>query len=591
MFPFVRWFLSLDEKPAILTICSGPLRSSDRTKASEYIELHEQVETSLDLLDNLESFLSTFQTDLTSVAGQISELQRRSKDIEERLKGRRKIETPLANLIADLTIPPELATLLLDTNVGEPWIEAIAQFEKIFDAIKARGRVKASKDLSEVAQALGIVVATKLRAFFLALLQPIRSNMSTNMQVLQTSVLLKYKSLFKYLQRNHPNVAIEVQRAYTGTARTYYETGFRRYVRSLTTIKTIIKGRSGEPFELVGANNERVETELKVAHLENAFLDGPAVTMAFMADEKSYKDPVEALFRSLIIVLLDNASAEYSFVRQFFNREDQNEPSVSRAGSVIGDDDHLESVNESSDAEPKPKRPIFAHRRQSSTSSAVSVRSAILRRQREEDAYFAEIWKQVMEPVLQYTETFVQSIINPSLLESKPSVVPILTMIRLNEAAYQEAGKRGCAPLETFLVGLRISLWPVFQSEMGAHVESLKKLADAATGSMLARGNAAQRYAILFSAILALLGEEEEPMLFLNLSRLRQELTRLVSVQAGKVRDPTQKAIYLSTTYEAVLQTLSKGPKPTTHPKAQTETAFWREREEEARRRIASTQG
>ncbi|KAG8858375.1 hypothetical protein FRB91_009827 [Serendipita sp. 411] len=566
-----------------------------RTKAPEFIELHDQVETSLDLLDNLETFLSTFQTDLTSVAGQISELQRRSKEIEERLKGRRRIERPLASLIADLTVPPELATLLLDTNVGEPWLEAIPQFEKIFDSIKERGRVKASKDLTEVAQALGLVVATKLRSFFLALLQPIRSNMSTNMQVLQTSVLLKYRTLFKYLQRSHPTVATELQRAYTGTARTYYETGFRRYIRGLTAIK----GRSGEPFELVGANNERVETELKVAHLENASLDGPAVTMAFMADEKNYKEPVEGLFRSLVIVVMDNASAEYSFIRQFFNREDQNEPSASRATSVIGDDDHLESVNESSDAEPRPRHHTLAHRRQSSTSSVVSVRSAILRKQREEDAYFAEIWKQVMEPVLQYTEAFVQSIINPSLLEPKPSVVPILTMIRFNEAAYQEAGKRGCTPLETFLVGLRISLWPTFQSEMSAHVESLKKLADAATGSMLVRGNirdtvvraAAQRYATLFSAMLALLGEEEEPMLFLNLSRLRQELTRLISVQAGKVRDPTQKAIYLSTTYEAVLQILSNGPKPNTHPKAQTETAFWREREEEARRRIASTQG
>lgn len=34
---------------------------------------------------------------------------------------------------------------------------------------------------------------------------------------------------------------------------------------------------------------------------------------------------------------------------------------------------------------------------------------------------------------------------------------------------------------------------------------------------------------------------------------------------------------------------LKNGPRPATHPKAQMEIAFWREREEEARRRIAST--
>jgi hypothetical protein len=61
--------------------------------------------------------------------------------------------------------------------------------------------------------------------------------MTSNMQVLQTSVLLKYRSLFGYIQRHHTTVAVELQRAYMGVARTYYETGFRRYIRSLSTIK------------------------------------------------------------------------------------------------------------------------------------------------------------------------------------------------------------------------------------------------------------------------------------------------------------------------------------------------------------------
>jgi hypothetical protein len=57
------------------------------------------------------------------------------------------------------------------------------------------------------------------------------------MQVIQTSILLKYHPLFAFLQRQAPNVAHELQRAYVGAARAYYETGFRRYVRSLGWIK------------------------------------------------------------------------------------------------------------------------------------------------------------------------------------------------------------------------------------------------------------------------------------------------------------------------------------------------------------------
>ena len=143
----------------------------------------------------------------------------------------------------------------MDTDVGEPWIAAITDFEQRLDVLKARSRVKAARDLGDVAEGLRIVVrefiivhfftfveyffkaATKLRTFFLALLQPIRTSVTTNMQVMQTSIFLKYRALYAFLQRQAPNVSNEIQRAYTSAARTYYETGFRRYIRSLGWIK------------------------------------------------------------------------------------------------------------------------------------------------------------------------------------------------------------------------------------------------------------------------------------------------------------------------------------------------------------------
>ena len=54
---------------------------------------------------------------------------------------------------------------------------------------------------------------------------------------MQTSVLLKYSPLFSFLRRQAPAVANELKRAYVGAARVYYETGFRRYARSLAVIK------------------------------------------------------------------------------------------------------------------------------------------------------------------------------------------------------------------------------------------------------------------------------------------------------------------------------------------------------------------
>jgi hypothetical protein len=70
-----------------------------------------------------------------------------------------KIEKPLASLLADLVIPPTLATLILDTDVGEPWIVAIGDFERRLETAQSRARVKAARDVTEVAEGLRIVVS------------------------------------------------------------------------------------------------------------------------------------------------------------------------------------------------------------------------------------------------------------------------------------------------------------------------------------------------------------------------------------------------------------------------------------------------
>jgi len=84
----------------------------------------------------------------------------------------------------------------------------------------------------------------------MAILKPIKSSMTTNMQVIQTSVFLKYRPLYTFLQRRAPNIASEFQKSYIAAARVYYETGFRRYTRSLSWIKVNTEGRLA-PLSLI----------------------------------------------------------------------------------------------------------------------------------------------------------------------------------------------------------------------------------------------------------------------------------------------------------------------------------------------------
>ncbi|KAJ8698306.1 Vacuolar protein sorting-associated protein 52 [Pleurotus ostreatus] len=552
-------------------------------RTSDFIDLHDQVQTSVQLLDSLESFLSTFQKDLSVVAGQISELQDRSKDIGNRLKSRKRIEKPLSHLISDIVVPPPLATLILDTDVGEPWIPAIQDFEKKLETIKARSRVKAARDLMEVVEGLRIVAATKLRAFFLALFQPIRSSVTTNMQVMQTSVLLKYRPLLPFLQRQAPNVFQEVQRSYIGAARTYYETGFRRYIRSLTSINT----RVIEKPELITVSEKETITDVDMARLEYAKVDGPNITLAYMADDKNHKEPAEAMFRSLMLVLMDNATAEYTFITSFFANEPLPTPADSETPllsptALLSPDGSISFDNRSIAASEHELR------RSSSTSQGIT---AALANSKAEQAGFDALWKQVFDPVSEYTQAFVRSIIEPP-----PPVVPLLVMIRLTEAVLNEIQNRSCPPLESFVFAIRLQMWPVFQKLMTENIDSLKKYAEGTSLSYFARAasttdasviSICKRYIVIFNLFVALTEQPDETMIFSNLLRLRQEVAKLILRHAQQIKDPAGSAKMRSRLYDGLLQGFT-GAHFIAHPKAQQETAYWANLGEESKRKIVS---
>ncbi|KAI0832302.1 Vps52-domain-containing protein [Trametes gibbosa] len=573
-----------------------------KLRARDFVELHDQVQSSVSLLDSLEDFLSTFQKDLSAVSGQISNLQDRSKDIDSRLKSRRRIDKPLSNLIVDLCVPPALATLILDTRVNEDWISAIVEFERRLNTLRLRVRVKAARDLSEVAEGLRIVAATKLRTFFLALLEPIRTSMTSNLQVLQSSVWMKYRPLYGFLQRHAPNVAHEVQRAYAAAVRTYFETGFRRYLRCLSWIKAGFRfchSQTIEKADFIGQappEDGDPNAEIDYARLLYARVDGPSVVMAYMADDKNHKETLEALVRSALLVLMDNATAEYSFITTFFAHEPRPPMHTKDSSRSIMSPPLLSPTN--GDFEDTQSHPgsdfggeAAAPRRR--VTSITSVMSAGLQEpsQKEDLASLNALWKQVMEPVLDYCQTFIQTALEPT-----PPVVPLLTMIRLTEDVVAEVQRRNCGPLETFVFAIRLKMWPAFQKLMADHIDSVKKFAGGAGGSYFRKSTMTEgaifticnRYVAVFKSFVALTDQAEETMIFSNLLRLRQELLKLIITYTDQITHPSVKARALCRFFDQLIgglrvSRLPKGPN-TSHPKAQSELAYWRQRDEEVRR-------
>jgi hypothetical protein len=206
---------------------------------------------------------------------------------------------PLNALLADITLPPALVLTLRDTQPSqnpELWLSAIAQLDEKIHAVRSRGKVRAAKEMESVIDGLRLKALTQLPPFLLSLIRPLRSpstGLSTNLAVLQTSLLLKYQPFYAFLFRQSPRLAKQVERGYVNAARSYYETGMRRYARALGAIKA----RTTEKLDLIGVVSsdpavmaktqegvKQAYDRLKYADLDEA--EAGQVVLAYMTDDK-----------------------------------------------------------------------------------------------------------------------------------------------------------------------------------------------------------------------------------------------------------------------------------------------------------------
>jgi hypothetical protein len=144
--------------------------------------------------------------------------------------------------------------------------------------------------MESIIDGLRLSALTQLSPFLLSLIRPLKSaskGLSTNLAVLQTSLLLKYQPFYSFLARQSPKIAKQVERGYVNAARGYYETAFRRYTRALG----VIKARTVEKTELIGTTITTPENGYRAIYdrLKYASLDvegeGGAL-LAYMADDK-----------------------------------------------------------------------------------------------------------------------------------------------------------------------------------------------------------------------------------------------------------------------------------------------------------------
>jgi len=73
----------------------------------------------------VETYLTSFQTDLSNVAAEIETLQTRSSSLNKRLENRQKVEKLLGPLVEQITLSPKVVQKLSEGSIDEAWMKSL----------------------------------------------------------------------------------------------------------------------------------------------------------------------------------------------------------------------------------------------------------------------------------------------------------------------------------------------------------------------------------------------------------------------------------------------------------------------------------
>ncbi|KUL88492.1 hypothetical protein ZTR_05388 [Talaromyces verruculosus] len=314
--------------------------AGDRDK---FQELHNAIEDCDDVLKSVESYLADFQTELGIVSAEIETLQTRSVQLNAKLENRRNVERLLGPAVEDISISPNAIRTITDGLIDEKWVKALNEIEARSISIEKSGgtSLKAVDDVKPLLVDLKNKATVRIRDYLVSQIKAMRSP-NMNAQYIQQHHLVKYKDLYSFLTRAHPTLSEEITQAYVNTMRWYYLSNFTRYTQALEKLKlhasdtnnvlggdpSAQRGGTGPGGRGISHDPFTIGRRIDVLKTGN-----PIAISSYIAEEDKSVHGFEVPFRHFNLALVDNVSAEYSFLTEMFSVRSYQQ--ISRKASEI----------------------------------------------------------------------------------------------------------------------------------------------------------------------------------------------------------------------------------------------------------------
>ncbi|PWY82933.1 Vps52-domain-containing protein [Aspergillus heteromorphus CBS 117.55] len=300
----------------------------------KFQDLHSAITGCDDVSKSVEMYLNDFQNELGAVSAEIETLQSRSIQLNAMLENRRNVEQLLGPAVEEISLSPKAVRLIAEGPIDENWVKALNEIETRTASIEAR--VSGSTSNKSIEDVLPLLVDVKkkaverIRDYLVSQIRALRSP-NINAQIIQQQRLVKFKDLYSYISRAHPALTGEITQAYINTMRWYYLSHFTRYHQALEKIKIYPSDRNevlgGDPTTHKTGNIVSGGRAGSAAH--DPFSLGRRVDIlrtgnqmaisSYIAEEDTSFHGLEVPFRNFNLALLDNVSAEYSFVTEMFS--------------------------------------------------------------------------------------------------------------------------------------------------------------------------------------------------------------------------------------------------------------------------------
>ncbi|KAI8350687.1 Sac2 family-domain-containing protein [Mortierella sp. GBAus27b] len=474
-------------------------------QSQAFVDLHGQIKSCDEILETMENLLSIFQTDLGNISTEIQTLQTKSVTMSIQLKNRMAVENHLNELLEGILVTPQLIRKIYDGEVDETWLGALAELNsKMYHAKAKQGRhIRALKEVGPELERLRIKTVEKIREFLLSKIKSFRTP-NTNVQIMQHSVLLKYKELNQFVMDRHGEVAAEIRQTYANTLRWYFSNQFETYATGLEKLQSVV----GDKYEMLctdeSARKGLFGTTKALQPKTNVFAVGSrldtlknqdaGLILIHVANEKNLKYPYEALFRSFNLALIDNASSEYLFLVEYFSKRSQPD---------------IEGI-----------KGVFAH---------------------------------IFEPTLKLGLILQANV--KEYADTSFDAIGILLCLRINHQLAKELERRRIPMLDNYRNAIHIALWPRFQVVVDMHIESVRKAKAKIKPKNVHPHWIARRYGEFASSLLLL--NDEQTDVLPRLAMLRLETSSLFDIMSKTFMDTKSRLIFLINTFDLVLTLLA----------------------------------